>query len=38
LPAARSRPESGWPPSITNESEAGLTMVEDTSRTMLAPQ
>jgi putative nucleotidyltransferase with HDIG domain len=30
LPAARTRPESGLPPSITNESTACLTVVEDT--------
>ncbi len=30
LPAARTRPESGWPPSITNDSASGLTTVEDT--------
>src|SRR5882757_5558315 len=28
LPDARTRPESGWPPSITKESDAGRTMVE----------
>ncbi len=37
LPDARMRPESGCPPSITNDSAAGLTMVEDTKRTMLTP-
>jgi putative nucleotidyltransferase with HDIG domain len=30
LPAARTRPESGVPPSITNESTTCLTVVEDT--------
>ena len=36
FPAARTRPESGWPPSITNDSATGLTTVEDKARTMLA--
>ena len=35
LPEARTWPESGWPPSITNDSDTGLTTVEDTTRTML---
>ena len=30
FPEARTRPESGWPPSITNDSANGLTIVEDT--------
>ena len=36
LPDARTCPESGCPPSITNDSAIGLTIVEDTRRTMLA--
>src|SRR4051812_22847493 len=36
FPAARTRPERGRPPSITNDSVACLTAVEDTRRTMLA--
>ena len=38
FPDARTRPEIGWPPSMTNDSATGLTTVEDNARTMLAPR